>query len=153
MLDAVGICIAYVLGILWGLYLDINLGIVSFFLLLCVWLIKCFWKEAGKKKYRWIYHESKTKISGIWLVMIICFLIGILYTNIRKNDFENRYESGVCWMKGEILQKIEEGNYYNKYRFQNAENKNFLLYIPKEALLINDSIKENSIISFSKRKI
>ena len=94
MLDAVGICIAYVLGILWGLYLDINLGIVFFFLLLCVWVTKQFWKE--RKKYRWIYYESKKKTSTIWLVMIICFLVGMVYVEFREKDFQTffRYRRG-----------------------------------------------------------
>lgn len=146
MLDAVGICIAYVLGILWGLYLDINLGIVSFFLLLCVWVTKQFWKE--RKKYRWIYYESKKKTSTIWLVMIICFLVGMIYVEFREKDFQTCYEMTDCLMKGEVLKKLKEGSYYNKYRFKNDENKNFLLYIPKEFL-----ISENTVISFSKREI
>jgi len=151
MLDAVWICIAYAFGILWGLYLDVRLGVVSFFLFLCMWLAKRYWKESWNQRYRWIYHKQKTEENIIWFIMIICFLIGMLYTNIRKNDFENRYETGCCFMKGEILQKLEEGNYYNKYRFQNEEKKNFLLYIPKENLIINDFIKENDVISFSNR--
>ena len=144
MLDVVGICIAYTLGILWGLYLDIYLGVVSFFIFLCIFLAIKFYEEAKNSRFRWIYQKIDKKKFNICLIFAICFLFGMFYTNIRKKDFENSYETGLCYMQGEVLQKLEEGNYYNKYSFCNKDGKKFLLYISNDY-----KIEDNSVISFS----
>ena len=124
MLYAVGVCIAYVMGILWGLYLKrIALGVVFFCLLL---LICCILTRFRK---------------GIYFLMCASFLFGIIYINIRKEDFETRYIEGDIRLKGEILQKLEDGDYYNEYLFQDDDNKKFLLYIPKEIF-----IEENTVV-------
>lgn len=50
---------------------------------------------------------------------------------------------GFIFEKGEILNLIEEGEYYNKYIFENDKRDRFLLYVNKSFYL-----EENSIISF-----
>ena len=51
---------------------------------------------------------------------------------------------GICYEKGEITSFIEEGNYYNKYIFENENNDKFLLYIKEDGLL-----EENCIINLT----
>lgn len=72
MLYSVIICIAYIIGIIWGLYLDFYLSIVSFFLFICVGLM--FLKE-----------------RKILILISACFIIGMININYRRNDFENKY--------------------------------------------------------------
>lgn len=52
--------------------------------------------------------------------------------------------SGTYYGKGEILSLLEEGSYNNKYRFKNEEDDDFLLYIPTDYI-----INENTIITFT----
>ena len=59
MIYTVGICIAYVVGILWGLYLkQIALGVVFFCLLLC---LSYFFQKTKKqsKQFRWIGNNTQ----------------------------------------------------------------------------------------------
>lgn len=102
MLYSVIICIAYIIGIVWGLYLDLYLGIVSFFLCICTCLIiKSILENYYNKKvtkYKFIYQEEKLnysvkEINKKLLLVLICFLLGYINTLLRINNFENKYTS------------------------------------------------------------
>ena len=66
------ICVAYIIGILMGLYLDFNLSIVSFFLFICIFFI------------------MNVKLEKI-IIILVCIIIGVINVNIRKIDFETKY--------------------------------------------------------------
>ena len=89
MLYAIIICIAYIIGIIWGLYLELHLGIVSFFLFICFIIVL-----------------SKNKLlnfnSGkILILILVCFLIGLINTKIRLYDFEYKYSPRyILWSRG-----------------------------------------------------
>ena len=72
MLYSIIICIAYIIGILMGLYLDFNLSIVSFFLFICIFFI------------------MNVKLEKI-IIILVCIIIGVINVNIRKIDFETKY--------------------------------------------------------------
>lgn len=72
MLYSIIICIAYIIGILMGLYLDFNLSIVSFFLFICIFFIM---------------NVNLEKI----IIILVCIIIGVINVNTRKIDFETKY--------------------------------------------------------------
>lgn len=74
MLYSVIICIAYIIGILWGLYLDFYLGIVLFFLFICVNLFIRLPKS-------------------LVLLVITFYLLGFFIVSYRLNDFSTRYSN------------------------------------------------------------
>lgn len=87
MLYSVIICIAYVIGILWGLYLNFSLSIVLIFLLICVNLsLKYFFNISFIK-------SNEISIFKIIFIIIFSFIIGELNVKFRVNNFENKYSN------------------------------------------------------------
>ena len=81
MLYSIVICVAYIIGILMGLYLDFKLSIVSFFLFISILFI------------------MNVKIEKIIIIMV-CIIVGLININFRNNDFENKYARRCilwCW--------------------------------------------------------
>lgn len=92
MLYSIITCIAYIIGIIEGLYLNLTLSMVSFFLFICI--------------YFFIKQNNNFKIfnSYIFIIIIISFLVGLFYTKLSLNNFENKYQSRsfLCvWRRGE----------------------------------------------------
>lgn len=77
MLYSVMICIAYIIGIIWGLYLDLYLGIVLFFIFI------------GCARFL----SKKTILKKIMLLGILLFIMGVLNSSYRINKFETKYVS------------------------------------------------------------
>jgi len=77
MLYSVIICIAYIIGIIWGLYLDLYLGIVLLFVFISFAIL----------------FNKKIFLKRMLLIGILFFLIGILNTNYRINKSETKYVS------------------------------------------------------------
>ena len=100
MLYSVVICTAYIIGIIWGLYLDLCLGIILFFLLFCLWFILrlILFEKKSIKIYKYIAQEdyfvfNNKLATKVFVLIFFSFLIGFLNTHIRLNDFENKYNS------------------------------------------------------------
>lgn len=98
MLYSVIICIAYALGILWGLYLDLYLGVVSFFLVLCVFFII----QNSRLNNEFVDDKNfKIEIRKIVIFISLSFLFGLFYSNCRAQEFDNRYaERNLLWQGG-----------------------------------------------------
>ncbi len=125
MLYSVWISIAYIIGIITGLTLDIALSLVSFFMVICAMLGWHFKRKGQNRK------EDKDRL--VYLLGAIVFLFfGIVYSKIRLCDFETRYKEGAIDTKGKILSAGKESRYYQQYLFQNERGNQFLLYIKKE---------------------
>lgn len=89
MLYAVVICIAYIIGIIWGLYLELYLSIVSFFLFICFVIV------LSKNKLLKFNNER------IFILILVCFYIGLINTKIRLYDFEYKYSPrDILWPRG-----------------------------------------------------
>lgn len=100
MLYSVVICTAYIIGIIWGLYLGFNLSIVSFLLLFCLYFIlePVFTKNFTINKYRFINYTkfifyNKSVYKKVIIVIFASFLIGLLNASFRIYDFETKYNS------------------------------------------------------------
>lgn len=84
MLYSLIICIAYIIGIIWGLYLDLYLSVVSFFLIICASLVTISFLQKNKEK---------TKIvRNISIIILISYLLGYTNISIRKENFSNKYK-------------------------------------------------------------
>lgn len=136
MLYSVIICIAYIIGIIWGLYLDFYLSVVPFFLIICVSLITILVLNKTALKTKMIRNLS--------IIILVSFLLGFANISVKNERFTNKYNEGNLNFKGEIINLVEEGDYYNKYIFKNDIGDKFLLYINKEF-----EIEETAMIEFT----
>lgn len=127
MLYIVLICLALVVGVIWGLYLSVNLGIALFVILLCISVM--------------FKNNSYFKILIIGLVI---FLFGNLYGYLRINNFKNKYDDGDKIFEAKILSMIGEKEYYNSYICKNESNDKMIIYIPKNIeIMIGETIHFN----------
>ncbi len=83
MRSAVIICIAYIIGIIEGLYLDLYLSIVSLFLLICVMLL---FNTRVKKL------ENTNCFRNKCILLVLVVLLGICNVKIRAYCFETKYQ-------------------------------------------------------------
>lgn len=109
MIPIVLIALAYVLGVLWGLY---NKCIALFCLILCLSLINQKWK--------------------VIIISIVVFVTGFLYTSFRIKKFDYKYSSGPITLKLEIISEAIEKSKTNSYIAKNDNNDKFIIYISKE---------------------
>ena len=113
MLYSVIICIAYIIGILWGLYSELYLSIVSFFLFICASILGIYITKIRNEKI--LYSEKQTidiynqnfdknkkciekelnmkKLSKILLLITFSFLFGFANSYYRLYDFKSKYSS------------------------------------------------------------
>lgn len=80
MLYSVIVCIAYIIGIIWGLYLDLGLSIVSFFLFICASFL-----------FTSFYPQNNIKFKKIIYVIGFSFILGSTNTIIKEYNFNNKY--------------------------------------------------------------
>lgn len=109
MIPIVLIALAYVLGVLWGLY---NKCIALFCLILCLSLINQKWK--------------------VIIISIVVFVTSFLYTSFRIKKFDYKYSSGPITSKLEIISEAIEKSKTNSYIAKNDNNDKFIIYISKE---------------------
>ena len=117
MIHIVLICLAYVVGIIWGLYLDIILGIAFLCLNICLYIILKFEKYIKKE---------------MLCLLFLSFFIGMIYSNVKIENFNSKYIDGNMEVRLKILSLNSEKEYYNTYIVKNMENDKFLLYVPNE---------------------
>ena len=144
------VVIGYIIGILWGLYLQTS--IVSFyFLLLAIYII-----------IKLPYHKNKFKIfsikryfryiklifkANIILTIIISSFISNIIVKFYNNKYENLY-NGIenLEITAIVISNKEEKEYYNRYKIKVIEGKfkNTNLYInvgENEELEYGDKVK------------
>ena len=144
------IVIGYIIGILWGLYLQIS--IVSFyFLLLAIYIIiklpyhkKKFKIFSIKRYFRYIKLIFK---ADIILIIIISSFISNIIVKFSDNKYENLYNSTESLeITAVVVSNKKEKEYYNRYKIKVTEGqfKKTNLYInvgKNEELEYGDKIK------------
>ncbi len=114
MLSLKWMTLAYIIGILWGLYLELNTLIVtsiflSLFLLMFV------------KKYKCSF-----------IVLSLVCILGCLYTEFKLNDYNNIYaDDSKLTLSVTIISQAEEKEYTYKYNCKNEDGDKFILYLKK----------------------
>lgn len=119
MLSIILVTLAYILGIVWGLYLELNqvLALILFFMIFV--LVILMNKDKFKKLLK--YYPKV-------ILFILIVLLGYLYTICTIQKFENKYSNGRINIELTILSPPSKTAYYYKYYVQNNKDK-FLLYI------------------------
>ena len=113
MIPIVIITIAYVLGILGGLY---KICIVPFCLVLCI----CFFK---------------TKERKIIIFSMILFLFGIIYAGIKINAYDNKYLPDEIEEAYTVISEPIEKDNSNSYIVKNKNKDKFILYLDKDKII------------------
>ena len=116
MLHIVLICLAYIVGIIWGLYLSLNLGVVFFCLNMCT----CFLFR------KHLYNKA------IIIFLLIIFIFGMLYSNFKLEDYQNKYCNGEVNTTLKIVSFNKTTEYYSIYICKNENGDKFLVYFPNE---------------------
>ena len=144
------IVIGYIIGIIWGLYLQISIVPFYFFLLTIYIIIKL---PYHKKKFRifsikryFRYIKFIFKLNIIFTI-IISSLISNIIIRYKDNKYDNLYK-GIEGLEttGIVVSNKIEKEYYNRYKIKVIEGKfkNTYLYInSKEELEYGDKIDVN----------
>ena len=111
------ITLAYIIGILWGLYLELNTLIVtSIFLCLLV-----------------ITFTNKVKIE-ILIISLVC-VFGAYYTSTEINKYDTTYYDGQALSLDVVVTShFTEKAYIYKYNCKSENGDKFILYFKKNSL-------------------
>ena len=144
------IVIGYIIGILWGLYLQISI-VPFYFLLLAIYIIiklpyhKKKFKIFSIKRY-FKYIKLIFKVNIILTIIISSFISNII-VKFYNNKYENLYKDiESLELTAVVVSNKKEKEYYNRYKIKVAESKfkNTNLYInvsKNEELEYGDKIK------------
>lgn len=126
MLSIFEITIAFILGILWGLYLETKFLFMASIFLYFFMLVFC----------------NKYNLISAILLMIV--LLSCNYTNQKIKDFDTKYSDDLAInMKITIITHLEERNYTYKYQGENEQGDKFIFYFEKSK---NSKFKIGDII-------
>ncbi len=128
------LCIAYILGIIWGLFLT-KVGYSPFILLMFAILV--FFKKNP--------HVSRYEISK-FILLILCVVLGFISLTISFKKYDNMYNNKTkIVFSGYIERKISD----TKYIFINEDKNKFIIYTSNYENLVED-IKIELVGSFLK---
>lgn len=102
-------CLAYVLGILWGLYTEC---MALFCLILCFLIMKQKWK--------------------VIVICIIVFILAGCYTRFKISMYDNKYNDGDIIINAKIISDVIEKENTNSYILKSDSNDKFIMYVDKE---------------------
>lgn len=117
MIHIVLICIAYVVGIIGGLYLSLDLGIAFLCLNISIIFIVKKYINLGK---------------NIILSMLIILAFGFLYSNLKLEYFQNKYDEAEVEIIIKIVDFKKQTEYSTQYLCKNEVGEKFLIYLPNE---------------------
>ena len=128
-----------IIGIIYGLYLEISIAFTIILVILLVFLIQI-------KRKRIVYFILKRrKQILIILISMIIFLIYIQVLNHKYNDTYKKIPQNINTY-ATVISDADETEYYNKYIIK-INNKRFIAYVNKNNISINygDYIKLEGI--------
>lgn len=115
MIPIILICISYIIGIIWGLYLNTCLGIVFFCLLLFL-----------------LYKLSGNLNLKFCVCLLIIFIFGTMYINIKSYHIVNLYQEGEINVVAKVISEPEILSYYQKFIVKLDDGNKAIVYLPKE---------------------
>ncbi len=110
MLNIFSLTIAFLIGIIWGIYLDfISLSVFLIFLTVSMLIIinVCRFK----------------KILIQYIILVIVLIISYKYTIINLNDYKFKYNDEYIGGEAIILSHCEETEYYYSYKLKLSGDK------------------------------
>lgn len=117
------ILVGAIIGIIYGLYLNISIAITIILLALLLYLI-----QKNKKKAFYFFTKRKIIIL-IFLISIISFSLYIILLNSQYEKIYNKIPENTEII-ATIISEAKETEYYNSYEIK-VNNKKFLLYAKK----------------------
>lgn len=122
------ILIGYIIGILWGLYLQISIVFLYLIIILIYYISN---NSILKKKKIFHYIKIITKFNFLSII-IISSLISNIIIKYQNNKYENLYhDSEELQIRVEIVGNKKEKEYYNRYKVKvlSSKYKNTYLYM------------------------
>ena len=128
--------IGYIIGILWGLY--INFSIILFYILILAtyYLVRKFFQINEKRKFKLISFRRYSRYlkliinSKVIFILIIFSIISNLVILKQNNIYENSYQEGeAIKIVGIVVSKKTEKEYYDLYKIKILDSKKFSLFI------------------------
>ena len=129
MRSVIVISIAYILGIIMGLY---SLYMALLFLPISFFIYKAYIK---------LFNDIDEK----YLILVSIFIFGIFYSRFTLKSYKSKYNEKMICDSGIVLELCSSGDYYNKYIVKNSNKDKFLLYINN-----NIKLNEMDIIEFQR---
>ena len=139
------IVIGYIIGIIWGLYLNISIV----FLYILLWFIhRIIHSQYKKRKFKILsikryfrYLKFIFKINIIFVIIISSFISNTIVKYINYEYSEAYHQSKEIKNTGIIISNKKEGDYSDRYIVK-LQNKKYYLYVDKDnSLEYGDKVK------------
>ena len=140
--------VGYIIGILWGLYLKINIVPFYFIIVAIYFLSKKIFNHKNKFKLisikRYLRYVKLIITNKVVLVIAIFSIISNIIINLQENDYQNIYlnEGNVSNILCIVEGNKEQKEYYDKYKIKvvkydampEFEQKHFYIKLKKKSL-------------------
>ncbi len=126
------IVIGYIIGIIWGLYLNFSIVLLYILIAFFYGLKKCFKSKKHKKfhilsSYRYIRYIKLIFTKQVIFLIIISSIISNTILIFQEKRYENLYPEENITVEGIIISNQEEREYKNRYKLKvltvNSSNK------------------------------
>lgn len=126
--------LGYIIGIIWGLYLKINIALF-YFILFAIYFI--FIRENKKEKVfkplsikRYFKYFKLVINSKTIIVFIIFSIISNIIICIQEQGYEKQYKkTGITNFVCSVESEKEEGKFYDKFKVKNLNKEKYYFYI------------------------
>ena len=112
MLPITLIMIAYVLGIIGGLY---SICIVPFCLVICAFICK--------------------KDKSMIVICSLFYTVGIIYSYVQITKYDSSYADGIIHMEVNVVSDVIEKEKINSFIVKNAKGEKFVIYADKDIMI------------------
>lgn len=138
------ILIAWILGIIWGLYLRIS---IALFLLIIIFLNLLF-RNMKNKKVRRYYKVILSK--GRIVIFILCFCISYFQIQFYEQSFKTKYQNiqGEVKITGTIISNVKNKLYKEQYILKVDTVDNNKSYKGTKLLLNVKKEKKNKVLQY-----
>lgn len=138
------ILIAWILGIIWGLYLKVSMAL---FLLIIIIFFNMLFKSIKNKKVRRYYKViiSKKRI----VIFILCFFISYFQIQSYEQSFKTKYQNvqGEVKITGTIISNVKNKPYKEQYILK-VDTVNHQSYKGMKLLLNVKKEKKNKVLQY-----
>ncbi len=115
--------IGYIIGIIWGLYLNFSIVLLYILIAFFYGLKKCFKSKKHKKfhilsSYRYIRYIKLILTKQVIFFIIISSIISNTILIFQENQYENLYPEENIMVEGIIISHQEEREYKNRYKLK-----------------------------------
>ena len=134
--------IGYIIGILWGLYIDFSIIPFCILIFATYYIYKKFFQSNKKRKFKLISFKRYSRYfkliinSKVMFILIIFSIISNLVILKQNKIYENLYQDGEnVKFTGIVVSEKTEKEYYNLYKIKilNSNNLNLFIQVNKKS--------------------